>query len=663
MLVINYQLNIRVIPKARNNTFYMPLKNKVAAITSFFLVSYTTIAQAQSLVTDSLQQVLKTAGNHEKPVVMAELARATVEKNIDASIANAGKALIMAKENADADATAFCYATMGYLLMQKNQQHRASLFIDSAVQIAAKSKNNVLVSFAWLRKGWLELVKGNNEKAMSGLLKAEQLIQYADGRRAFSYKTLINHYIASIYAYGSDTLKQRKYAYDCLSAAKQSLYPDDLLLGYMTLGHSFFSAFEKNRSRRVLLDSSMVYYRIALATYRHNAEKILLQSNASATALNIANSYFKYYPPAYKDSANNYVNMALDIARRTNGKEIIANCYGILSEYALRDGSPKKAEQYLLTGISELKDSAPGVAITRSRLMLGLANVAEKSGDKTKALDYYKKYIDYYSKVFDSQKLATVQQLEEEYQSVLKENEIARLRERADFNKQLNWLYVAIGSASIILLGLLLSSYHYKLKASQQQKQLTEQEKEEIKLLAQLQQAEAQRLMLEKQEAELQVSLREKEHAHAKAQQELLQDRTEWLEKELLAGSLKIEEKNAILELLKEKSRKADSPAVARQMGRIINQNLRMDKSIDEQQVISQSHPGFFNALQQQAENSLTRLDLKYCSYILMGLDTKEIANRLGVEPKSIRMARYRLKQKLKLAKDDDLDQFIGRVG
>ena len=126
---------------------------------------------------------------------------------------------------------------------------------------------------------------------------------------------------------------------------------------------------------------------------------------------------------------------------------------------------------------------------------------------------------------------------------------------------------------------------------------------------------------------------------------------------------MKIEEKNAILELLKEKSRKADSPAVARQMGRIINQNLRMDKSIDEQQVISQSRPGFFNALQQQAENSLTRLDLKYCSYILMGLDTKEIANRLGVEPKSIRMARYRLKQKLKLAKDDDLDQFIGRVG
>lgn len=641
----------------------MPLKHIIAATICFISTIYATTGKAQSLIIDSLQQALNTAPASQKPVIMAELARGTVDRDIHLSINNAGKAIKLVKDNNDAGAKAFCYATMGYLLMQNDQQHRASLYIDSAVRCASKSTNNVLAAFAWLRKGWFELVKGNNEKAMPGLLKAEQLLQNSTDRRAFSYKTLVNHYIASIYAYGSDTLKHRKYAKDCLASARQSKCPDDLTLGYMTLGHSFFSAFEKNMANRVLLDSSMVYYRASMVIYQRYKQKILLQSNASTTALNIANSYLKYYPSVYKDSAYRYVNMALEIARQTNGKEVIANCYGILSEYALRDGSPQKAEEFLLTGLSELKDSTPGVDLTRSRLMQGLAGIAEKSGDKAKALDYYKKYIGYYSKAFDSQKLATIQQLDEEYQSVLKEKEIAYLKERGNFNRQLNWLYALIGSASIILLGLLLSSYHYKLKASQQQKQLTEQEKEEMKLLAQLQQAEAQRLLLEKQEAELQVSLREEEHARAKAQQELLQDRTEWLEKELLAGSLKIEEKNAILEQLKEKSRKADSPGVARQIGRIINQNLRMDKNIDEQQAINQSHPGFFNSLQEQAENNLTRLDLKYCSYILMGLDTKEIANRLGVEPKSIRMAKYRLKQKLKLSKDEDLDQFITRAG
>lgn len=67
----------------------------------------------------------------------------------------------------------------------------------------------------------------------------------------------------------------------------------------------------------------------------------------------------------------------------------------------------------------------------------------------------------------------------------------------------------------------------------------------------------------------------------------------------------------------------------------------------------------FFENLQQKAGHTLTRLDLKYCSYILMGMSNKEISVRLSIEPKSIRMARYRIKQKLGLDKDANLDHFI----
>ncbi|MBS7566399.1 LuxR family transcriptional regulator [Mucilaginibacter sp. Bleaf8] len=620
-------------------------------------------AAAQTLYIDSLKKALSQAPKEEKPVIMAELARVGYEKDMNRAINSAQKALLTARQNKDEGATAFCYATLGYLFIQKDQQRRAELYIDSAVKATSNTSNPALASYAWLRKGWLEMVKGNNEKSIAGFLKAEQLAKQQNDQRSLSYRTLIYHYIASIYAYGSDTLKQRKYAKACMATARLSGNADNMLLGYMTIAHGFFSAFERDTAKRMLLDSSLAYYRQAINLYRRNKEKVLIQSNASAIALNMANSYFKYFPTSCKDSAYRYVNQALTIGRQTNSKEVIANSYGILSEYALREKNFTRAEQYLQKGIAELKSAAPGVDLTRSRLMLGLANVAEQSGNTAKALAYYKQYTVFYTRVFDAQKLAITQQLEEEYQSVQRENEIARLRERADYNKQLNWLYIAIGSASIILLILLLSSYHYKLKASLQQKQLSEQEREEAKLLALLQQAEAQQLALEKQEAELKATLREEESARLQAQQELLQDRTEWLEKELLAGTLKLEEKNVILERLKKKSLDADSPSVARQIGRIINQNLRMDRNLTEQQqTLSQIHPSFFDALQERADNSLTRLDLKYCSYILMGLDNKEIANRLGVEPKSIRMARYRLKQKLKLNKDDNLDQAVRSI-
>jgi DNA-binding NarL/FixJ family response regulator len=42
-----------------------------------------------------------------------------------------------------------------------------------------------------------------------------------------------------------------------------------------------------------------------------------------------------------------------------------------------------------------------------------------------------------------------------------------------------------------------------------------------------------------------------------------------------------------------------------------------------------------------------------------MGLSSKEIANLLHVEDTSVRMTKYRLKQKLSLSKEEDLTQFI----
>lgn len=638
----------------------MPLKKITPLFVVLALLIFNQNGTAQKLVIDSLNRALKQATSAEKPVLLAELARSTFEQNIDQALNTGKQALNLAKKNKDHASMGFCYATIAHLLVQKNQEQRAGIYIDSAVSVSKLSKKPILNAFVWFRKGWFELVKGNDSKAMSHFLQAEKLIADHDDRRSSSYKTLINHYIAGIYAYGSDTLKQHKYAKACLVLSKKSAYPDDIQIGYMTYAHSFFSSFERNLDRRNLLDSSLNYYRRAMVYYNQNHDKILIQSNAALTALNMGNAYFKYFPNTYKDSTFKYVQLALHIARRFNGREVLANCYGILSEYALREKDFKGAEQYLVTGISELENSSGGADITRSRLMLGLANVAEKSGDIKRALNYYKQYSAYYSKVFDLQKLSITQQLEEEYQSAQRENEILRLKERTDYNRRLNWLYILIGSAGITVLALLLSSYHYKLKASLQQKKLSEQEKEEAELLAKLKDAEAQRLALEKQEVELQASLRAEESIRLKAEQELLQDRAEWLEKELLAGTLKIEEKNVILNVLKEKSRDVDAPMAARQISRIINQNLRMDKNLDEQQqALNKAHPNFFNALQQRAENHLTRLDLKYCSYILMGLDNKEIASRLGVEPKSIRMARYRLKQKLKLEKEENLDRAI----
>lgn len=48
--------------------------------------------------------------------------------------------------------------------------------------------------------------------------------------------------------------------------------------------------------------------------------------------------------------------------------------------------------------------------------------------------------------------------------------------------------------------------------------------------------------------------------------------------------------------------------------------------------------------------------------YILMKRSTREMAALSGVEPKSIRMSKYRLKQKPGLDKEQDPDEFVRNI-
>lgn len=77
---------------------------------------------------------------------------------------------------------------------------------------------------------------------------------------------------------------------------------------------------------------------------------------------------------------------------------------------------------------------------------------------------------------------------------------------------------------------------------------------------------------------------------------------------------------------------------------------------------IQELHPDFFNQLNKNALQKLTPLDLKYCTYIYLKMNTKQIAQALDVEPQSVRMFKYRLKQKFGLGKEVDLEDFPATI-
>jgi DNA-binding CsgD family transcriptional regulator len=589
---------------------------------------------AQSILTDSLKDILarKETTVENRIRATAQLARITGNTDIKAAIGLDQQALVMSSTAKD---RSFIYGCLVHLYELNDSTQLARKALDSCLWYA---DNNVSKGFAWYRKGWLQVMEEQPDSAMKNLLQA---LRYLDGQKTYHYECGIYYFIAGIYGDWNDPENELKYARLCLQKGILAQTPDEICMGYQSLGSYFIVEYRK-QSKSILLDSALYYNRQALTIGLQQQQRFITTSTLALVALNTASIYAEFFPDK-RDSATKYINTALSLAKETTQQEIVASCYGMLSDYAVTDGDYNNAEFLLHMGLAAIERFPSGSSITKARIMQALSKVAEKKGDKTAALNYYKQYIDFYKTAFDAQQQATAKKLEAQYQSEKKEQELTLLQQRAHFNKQLNFFYICLAIAAILALIFFFRAYHFRLRASLQQGLLNETRAQQLELQLQLQ-AEAT--------------------ARLEAEQQLLQERQERLQNELLAGALQVEEKNDLLQALQKKITTHNSAdPVLRQMDRIITDSRKMDEDFESAKSdFADIHPEFITRLQEKAAESLTRLDLKYCAYIRMGLSNKEIANRLAVEAKSIRMARYRLKQKLNLQKEESLDTFLSTI-
>src|SRR5690606_25695862 len=154
----------------------------------------------------------------------------------------------------------------------------------------------------------------------------------------------------------------------------------------------------------------------------------------------------------------------------------------------------------------------------------------------------------------------------------------------------------------------------------------------------------------------VQIRLEKEEQARLKAEQELLDLKRQQLEKEALTNSLIIEHKNDTLKQIQNQIQEGDS----RNIQKLLKEEMLLRANFEDVKMqIQELHPDFFNRLSEKSIQKLTPLDLKYCAYLYLKMTTKQIAQVLHVAPQSVRMFKYRLKQKFGLNKDSDLESFL----
>lgn len=149
------------------------------------------------------------------------------------------------------------------------------------------------------------------------------------------------------------------------------------------------------------------------------------------------------------------------------------------------------------------------------------------------------------------------------------------------------------------------------------------------------------------------------EKNYLKTQHQILARQSEKLQKQAIVTSLQLNSKNGVLNELKNSIENNDN-----NLKKILKEEKLADHDFDEmQQMTKEIHPKFFNRIQTISKNKLTHLDLKYAAYIYLNMNNFQISNILKVDPKTVRVTKYRLKQKIGLNKEEDLCSFIQNIG
>ncbi len=208
-------------------------------------------------------------------------------------------------------------------------------------------------------------------------------------------------------------------------------------------------------------------------------------------------------------------------------------------------------------------------------------------------------------------------------------------------------LYVG-GSLALLFLGFKTLDRKHKQEREDilinKNKVINEKEKE-IKTVAEKSESEIIKLRNEK----LQTELKLKNQALTSSAMNLIQ-------KNQLLGQIK--------NTLKSMSDEAQDKAAFSKLQRIVK-SIDRDLSASEEweqfeKHFDQVHGQFITRLKKQYPD-LTPQELKFSAYLRMNLNTKEMANLLGISVRGVEIGRYRVRKKLSLERKDNLSDFILR--
>jgi len=363
--------------------------------------------------------------------------------------------------------------------------------------------------------------------------------------------------------------------------------------------------------------SAVKYYDLAIEYAKEVEDNLGLSNSVNKLAnIELANKQFS--------KAEKLFSEAKSIAEKEGLKPTLINAYEGLSHV---DYQRNKFQNALKNNEKALRLSENiGALPSLKDLYKFRSEILQSVNNDTEALYYLKLHQKINDSVFNIKKTQQIEELRTIYDTekksaeiVLQQKEIKTLNQEVEISNLRKSLYAGGMISFIALSGLLYFGFKQHVKKN--------------------------RIAQEKQEA-------------------IYKQEIEFKKKELATETLHLVQKNTFINELKENlERIKNSPELFkvefRRLVMLLKKESAEDKDWDVfKSYFSEVHNNFDHKLKAVYED-ISEKEMRLASFLRMNLSTKEIASMLNVLPDSVLKSKYRLKKKLNLDKETDLNHFL----
>jgi len=401
----------------------------------------------------------------------------------------------------------------------------------------------------------------------------------------------------------------------------------------------------------ILIDSSLQFFKVkkdeTLEAYFFSAKSVILYSHnqfdsaivAAKTSLDLrikngeldgqAESYnnlaLAYMGKGDWEIAKGYLEQSLAIYRQMKDEgqtpiilQNMATCYDRLnmSDSALA----KIQESYLIAHQKgQLEEEMSAIQM--------LYQFYKKKEDYKKTFEYYRLFNKLEDSLYSIEKQKTIEELSMKYETAQKEEQIQLLQKDRQIQMQNKWMFAGLLIASIfvgaVLMLLLIFRNRKNKELFSSKEKLRQNELNQIKIELDFNKKELERFMLN------------------------------FIEKTKLISDLE-----GRLETFSETS-EVRNPHLDRNISELTQMKILTEENWAQFKIhFEKAYPRLIQHIKETYEH-LSPAELRMFLLMKLNIDSKEIASILGISIESVKKTRYRLKKKMELKEEDDLNDFI----